>query len=134
MVSTGQHPNAEIVHRFIDAQQRGDAGALMEILADDIVWHVPGRNLLSRDYIGKAEVAGFWARARELSSGTVRTELIDVLGGEAHAVALVRVFAEREGRSLNGQFQAFTYRIEYGKIAEFWFMVEDRYAVDAFWS
>ena len=128
------HPNAEIVRRFHDAQQRADAVALMDLLADDVVWHVPGRNLLSRDYVGRAEVATFWARARELSGGTVRTELIDVLGGDTFGVALVRVFAEREGKSLGGQFQAFTYRIDNGKVAEFWFMVEDRYAVDAFWS
>ena len=131
---TSQHPNAELVRRFHEAQQHGDAVALMDMLADDIVWHVPGRNLLSRDYNGKAEVAGFWARARELSGGTVRTELIDVLGGDEFGIALVSVFAEREGKSLGGQFQAFTYRIVHGKIAEFWFMVEDRYAVDAFWS
>ena len=60
--------------------------------------------------------------------------MIDVAGSETHGIALVRVFAEREGKSLGGQFQAFTYRIKNGKIAEFWFLVEDRYAVDAFWS
>jgi hypothetical protein len=64
----------------------------------------------------------------------VRTELIEVLDGDDYAIALVRVHGERVGRSLGGQFQAFTFRIEGGKIAEFWFMVEDRYAVDAFWS
>ena len=133
MASRG-HPNAELVRRFHDAQQRGDVAVLMDTLADDVVWHVPGRNLISRDYRGKAEIAGFWARARELSGGTVRTELIDILGGDGFGIALVRVFAEREGKSLGGQFQAFTYRIVNEKVAEFWFMVEDRYAVDAFWS
>ena len=133
-MASGGHPNAELVRRFHDAQQLGDAAALMDMLADDIVWHVPGRNLLSRDYHGKAEVAGFWARARELSGGTVRTELIDVLGGEEFGIVLVRVFAERGGERLGGQFQAFTYRIQDGRVAEFWFMVQDRYAVDAFWS
>jgi ketosteroid isomerase-like protein len=126
--------NSEIIRRFQDAQLRGDAGTIMELLADDIVWHVPGRNLLSRDYKGKAEVAGFFGRVRELSGGTVRTEVIDVLDSETYGIALVRVFAEREGKSLGGQFQAFTYRVTNGKIAEFWFLVEDRYAVDAFWS
>jgi len=126
--------NAELVRRFSDAQQRSDPAVLMDLLADDVVWHVPGRNLLSRDYVGKAEVAVFWGRARELSGGTVRIELIEVLGGDTFGIALVRVFGEREGRSLGGQFQAFTYRIDNGKIAEFWFMVQDRYAVDAFWS
>ena len=133
-MTSGGHANADLVRRLHEAQQRGDVAALMDMLADDIVWHVPGRNLLSRDYNGKAEVAGFWARARELSGGTVRTELIDVLVGDQFGIALVRVFAEREGRILGGQFQAFTYRIQNGKVAEFWFMVEDSYAVDAFWS
>jgi len=128
------HPNEELVRRFLDAQQRGDATVLVELLADDVVWHVPGRNLLSRDYVGKGEVIGFWGRARELSSGTVRSEIIDVMGGDNFSVAIVRVFAEREGKSLNGSLQAWTYRIHAGKIAEFWFLVEDRYAVDAFWS
>ena len=126
--------NADLLRRFLDAQSRGDAALLNELLADDIVWHVPGRNLLSRDYAGKTEVFEFFGRARELSSGTVRTEVIDVMGGETYAVAIVRVFAEREGRSLGGSLQAWTCRIEGGKIAESWFLVEDRYAVDAFWS
>jgi len=134
VVSARRNQNVEIVRRFTEAQQRGDVAALMDTLADDVVWHVPGRNLLSRDYNGKAEVAGFWARARELSGDTVRTELIDVLGGGGFGIALARVFAEREGKSLGGQFQAFTYRIQDGRVAEFWFLVQDRYAVDAFWS
>ncbi len=126
--------NAKLVALFHGAQQQGDAETVLGLLADDVVWHVPGRNLLSRDYVGKAEVAQFFASARELSGGTVRAELIDVLDSDGFAVALVRVYAERLGRSLGGQFQAFTYRIKNGKIAEFWFMVEDRYAVDEFWS
>ncbi|HEV8573645.1 MAG TPA: nuclear transport factor 2 family protein [Dehalococcoidia bacterium] len=127
-------PNEELIRSFLDAQQRGDAAVLVELLADDIVWHVPGRNLLSRDYRGSTEVFGFFARARELSGGTVRIEPIEILAGDQHAVALVRVHAEREGRELRGELQAFTFRIHDGKIAEFWFLVEDRYAVDAFWS
>ena len=128
------HPNAELIRRFLEAQGKGDASALNDLLADNVVWHVPGRNLLSRDYHRKAEVFGFFARARELSGGTVRIEPIEVFAGDQHAVALVRVYAEREGRKLDGELQAFTFRTDGGKIAEFWFLVEDRYAVDAFWS
>lgn len=124
----------DIVRQFHDAQKRGDGAAVLALLADDVVWHVPGKNVLSRDYTGKAAVVGFFGRVRELSGGTIRTELIDVLGGATFGIALVRVFAEREGRRLDGEFQAFTYRLEGGRIAEFWFLVEDRYAVDAFWS
>jgi ketosteroid isomerase-like protein len=128
------HPNEQLIRTFLDAQQRGDATLLINLLADDVVWHVPGRNLLSRDYTGKTEVIGFWGRARELSSRTVRSEIIEVMGGDNFGVAIVRVFAEREGRSLGGSLQAWAYRLDDGKIAEFSFLVEDRYAVDAFWS
>ena len=100
------HPNEELVRRFHGAQQRGDAAVLVDLLADDVVWHVPGRNLLSRNYVGKSEVIGFWGRVRELSSGTVRTELIDVMGGEHFGVAILRVYAERGGKSLSGSLQA----------------------------
>ena len=131
---TKMHSNEQLVRTFLDAQQRGNAALLTNLLSDDIVWHVPGRNLLSRDYTGKTEVFGFFGRARELSGGTVRIEPIEILAGDQHAVALVRVHAEREGRKLDGELQAFTFRIDGGKIAEFWFLVEDRYAVDAFWS
>ncbi len=128
------HPNETLLRDWFEAQAKRDVSALQTALADDVVWHVPGRNLLSRDYRGKAEVFGFFARARELSGGTVRVEPIEVLPGDGHAIALVRVHAEREGRKLDGELQAFTFRIEGGRIAEFWFLVEDRYAVDAFWS
>ncbi len=130
----GTHPSAELIRRFHDAQGRADAAAVLELLAGDVIWHVPGRNLLSRDYNGKGEVAGFFLKVRELSGGTIRTDLIDVLVSESFAVALVRVFAQRNGKSLDGEFQGFTYRVKNGKIAEFWFLVEDRYAVDAFWA
>lgn len=126
--------NRQIVTGWMAAQARGDADAIRAALAGDVVWHVPGKNLLSRDYHGPDEVLGFLARVRELSGGTARPQLIDVLSSEGYAVVLVRMFAEREGRKLDGSFQAWAYRIEGGKIAEFWFLVEDRYQVDAFWS
>jgi len=126
--------NKELLEDWFAGQARTDIPAMQDMLAEDVVWHVPGRNLLSRDYHGKAEVFGFFARARELSGGTVRIEPIEIFAGDQHAVALVRVHAEREGRKLDGELQAFTFRVEGGRIAEFWFLVEDRYAVDAFWS
>jgi ketosteroid isomerase-like protein len=126
--------NRQLVIGMMSAQARGDIEAVRAALSDGIVWHVPGKNLLSRDYHGPSEALGFLARVRELSNGSARPQLVDVLAGEGHVVVLVRMYAEREGRKLDGSFQAWAYRIEDGKIAEIWFLVEDRYQVDAFWS
>jgi len=128
------HVNEELVRGWFVAQARGDEAAVRAALADDVVWHVPGRSPLSADYSGPDEVLAFLARPRELSNGTVRPQILDVMAGDDHAIALVRVHAEREGKKLDGSLQAWTFRIVEGRIAEFWFLVEDRYEVDAFWS
>ncbi len=126
--------NKQLILNWMAAQGRGDIDAIRAALADDIVWHVPGKNLLSRDYRGPDEALGFLAHVRELSGGTARPQLVDVLASENYVTVLVRMYAEREGRKLDGSFQAWAYRISRGKIAEIWFLVEDRYEVDAFWS
>ena len=128
------HVNEELVRRWFVAQAGGDQAAVREALADDIVWHVPGRSPLSGDYRGPDEVLSFLARPRELSDGTVRPQILDVMAGDDYAIALVRVHAEREGKKLDGSLQAWAFRIAGDRIAEFWFLVEDRYQVDAFWS
>jgi uncharacterized protein len=133
-LTTMTHPNEELIGRWFLSQARADPEAVHALLADDVVWHVPGRNLVSKDYRGPDEVIGFLTRVRELSGGSARPQLLSVLANDAYTVALVRMFAEREGRKLDGSFQAWAYRIAGGKIAEFWFLVEDRYQVDAFWS
>jgi ketosteroid isomerase-like protein len=125
--------NKELIGRWFAAQASGDVAAIRAVLSDDVVWHVPGRNLLSRDYHGPDEVVGFLTRVRDLSGGTARPQPVETLVGDGYVVTLVRMFAEREGRKLDGAFQAWAYRIAAGRIAEFWFLVEDRYEVDAFW-
>jgi len=128
------HPNEALIRDWFAAQARADEAALRALMADDIVWRVPGRSPLSKDYAGPDEVLGFFARTRGLSNGTVRPQILDLMATDTYAIALVRVFAERPGKKLDGSLQAWTFRIAGGRIAEFWFLVEDRYAVDAFWS
>ncbi len=87
------HPNEELIGRWFLSQARGDPEAVRALLADDVVWHVPGRNLVSGDYRGPNEVIGFLARVRELSGGSARPPLLGVLANDTYAVALVRMFA-----------------------------------------
>jgi ketosteroid isomerase-like protein len=125
---------ADVVSAWLAAVARGDEEALRNLIADDVVWHVPGRSPLSADYHGPDETLAFLARPRELSGGTVRPQLLSLMSAGDYAIALVRVHAERPGKKLDGSLQAWTFRIADGRIAEFWFLVEDRYAVDVFWS
>jgi hypothetical protein len=64
------------------------------------VWHLAGTGLLAGDYEGVAQVMGLLGKISELSGGTVRPELHDVLASADHTVALSTIRAERAGKQL----------------------------------
>src|SRR6202453_593459 len=78
---------------------RADLGALQsQFLAEDVVWHVPGRGPLAGDYQGIAEVIALFSKIAELSGGTARFTLHDVLANGNHMISLATVTAERAGK------------------------------------
>lgn len=49
-----EHSNVDLLRRGYDAFGKGDMDTLRDLLAENIVWHVPGSNILSGDYEGRA--------------------------------------------------------------------------------
>jgi uncharacterized protein len=127
------HPNEDLIRSGYDAFGKGDMAALRGLFADDIRWHFPGRNQLAGDYSGIDEVLGWLGRNLELSGGTLRVEPHDILANDEHAVALVRVTARREGRTLD-QNSVQLFHVSGGKATEVWITPTDEYASDEFWS
>jgi len=128
------HPNAELVRKGLKAFANRDMGTVGQLFADDIVWHVPGNNPLSGTYKGKDEVFGFFARLGELSGGSFKLDVHDVVGNDEHVVALVRVSGSRpDGRTLEMPV-AQVFHVRDGKVVEFWGTAEDQAKADAFWS
>jgi ketosteroid isomerase-like protein len=127
------HPNEELIRRGYDAFMAGDMDTLNEFFADNIVWHAPGRNQLSGDHRGKEQVFAVFAKLGELTGGTFRLEIHDVLADDEHAVVLARSMAERGGKRLDDNgVQVF--HIQDGKITEQWLHPGDTYAGDEFFS
>jgi uncharacterized protein len=127
------HPNEDLLRRGYEAFSTGDVQALDQLFADDIVWHVPGRSQLSGDYRGKPAVFTLFGRFAELSGGTLKVELHDVLANDEHALGLVKATGEREGRTLDDN-GVNVFHIQDGKATEVWFHPGDGYAVDEFWG
>jgi len=128
------HPNEDLVREGFAAFGRGDIDALRDrYFAGDIRWHVPGRGPVAGDYEGVAQVVEFFGRLVELSGGTLRLELHDVLANDEHAVALYTVRAEREGRRLEDN-TVNTFHMRDGRVTEVWTNTTDLYATDEFWS
>ena len=74
------HPNEDLVRGGFEAFGRGDLDALRrEYFAEDIRWHIPVRGQLAGDYEGVGQVLELFGRAFELTSGTLRLDLHDVV-------------------------------------------------------
>jgi uncharacterized protein len=127
------HPNEELVRRGFDAFAKGDVDTLRELFDQDAVWHVPGRNQLSGDYRGMDTILGLFAKTAELSGGTFRIDLHDVVANDEHAVGIYVSRGEREGRTLEDRNVLVTH-IRNRKIAEAWLLNDDQYAADEFFS
>ncbi len=72
-------------------------------------------------------------RTGQLTNGTTRMWLHDVLANDAHAVALVNWSATYKGRAMEGREVA-VYHVRAGRITEAWFYPEDKSASDEFFS
>jgi uncharacterized protein len=125
--------NRKLIEEAYAAFARGDVPKAMAAMSDDILWHVPGRGPLSRDYRGHAEVLGFFQHFMELSGGTFKIEVDDVLARGDRVVALVTESAQRKGKRWSSP-QVHVWTLKGGKAAIFWQFQGDQQTEDEFWS
>src|SRR4051794_19930983 len=97
-----EHANVELLRKGYNAYSSGDIGVLNDLFAEDILWHVAGRSQLSGDYKGRDQVFSFFGKIMELSGGTSKIEVHDVLANDEHGVALVTGTATRNGTTFTG--------------------------------
>ncbi len=127
------HPNATLLRKGYGAFASGDMAVLTELFAEDVVWHVAGTNPISGVHRGREAVFAAFAKTVELSGGSFKIELHDVLANDEHAVALTRATGSRQGRQLSS-LDTDVYHMSNGKVTEFWSFAEDQRLTDEFWS
>ncbi len=131
-VSATAASNSALIRRLVEEFQRGDLAAVQSHFAPDAVWELPGRGTLAGEYRGPAEIVAFLARSFELSGGTLRLELLDVLGSDHGAAHVQRVTAENAGRSLDC-VEVLVHEVADGRILHTYHR-PDQYAIDAFFG
>src|SRR6516225_9704267 len=124
-----EHPNVAPIRDMFAAFAKGDLAALYDEFAEDLVWHEGGRNQISGDYRGRRAVLGLFCKAMEVTQGSFRVDLHDVLADDEHGVALVALSASRGGRSVNVN-AVDVMHLRDGKVVEVWTVPVDQYAFD----
>ncbi len=124
--------NGDLVRELYRAFADRDTQALEEIIAENAVWHVPGRSRLAGEHTGRAAVLAYFTGLSQRTGGTFRAEIIDVFATETRAVAWARATGERgPGMSYDGLF-CLVVSIDGDQICEGWVMHADTYAFDEF--
>jgi uncharacterized protein len=131
-----EHLNGSIVRRFFAAQAANDLVTLVEVLGEDVVWHLPrGGTRLSLDptVVGLGALAEMSARNSEASDGTFRFELEHVFAGDSYAAAITHNTATTSDRALDLQM-VIQFHVDDGKIVEVWESPDDIDAFTEFWQ
>ena len=134
--TTAEHPNGSIVRRFFAAHVTSDLATLIEILAEDVIWHLPrGRTRLSADptVVGLGALAEMSGRNVEASEGTFRFDVEHVFAGDTYAAVVTHNTAEAAGQSLDLRM-VIQFKILDEKIVEAWESPDDIDEFLNFWS
>jgi ketosteroid isomerase-like protein len=131
-MSQQEHPNAALVRQGYEALERGDVNWMQEHLADDIVWHVGGKNVMAGEYRGKDEVLNnFLGRQAQATGGPPNVTLEDIVANDRHVVAFgVAALDDPDGGSVSWKF-ANIFRLADGKAQEVWGLGDETSESDA---
>jgi ketosteroid isomerase-like protein len=128
------HPNARRVQEALDAFASGDLDRFMSMFAEDGVFRVAGDNIISGTYRGQQEVRDYFIRLGEVTGGSMRIRLDDLVADDHHAVMFIHVTTDRNGKTLEAEAaEAFRFD-DQGKISESWFLYDDQVAYNAFYQ
>ena len=111
--------NIELIRRGYEAFQKGDLAAFDDILADDCVWHVPGKSQVAGDKKGRQATVEYYGQLGELTGGNITVELHDVLANAEHVAGLHRTSAQRGGKSYETT-EVIVFHVEGGRVTEAW--------------
>jgi uncharacterized protein len=124
-----EHPNVARIRDGYAAFAKGDFAALNDLFAEDVLWHVDGRNQLAGDYSGRDAVFEFFRKLMEVTEGSFQVDVHAVLADDEHGVAMVITTASRSGKSIEIK-DVHVMHMRDGRILEYWNASTDEYAFD----
>jgi uncharacterized protein len=124
-----EHQNAALIRAGYEAFAAGDLATVSELFAENIAWHSPGRSALAGDVQGKDAVLARFGTLAELTQGTFRQEIHDIVANDEHVVVMVRSSWAQphpyEGPGVH------VWHVSGGKATEAWVLDVDAVAADA---
>ncbi len=116
-----EHPNTLAYLRTVEAFRERDFDTIASLIAEDVVWHLPGEHPLAGDWEGRDRLFQLLAKLGPLGF-TIREH--DVFADDDHVCALSYIGARRDGLEVETRVvSVFHYRD--GRQTERWFYPDD---------
>ena len=123
----------EFARRQSAMYRGGDAGAVRELLAPDVVWHVPGVSAIAGDHRGRDAVMDYFERRRAIAGGAMAIVAGERLVSGDVVIQLADGEVERDGERLRWR-TAGVYRLDGERVAEAWLIPLELAEFEAVWK
>ena len=124
---------AELHRRQAEMYAGGPVEPVAELLAEEIVWRVPGGSPIAGEYRGVDAVLAYFRRRRELAGATMKMHPREVLADGEAVVQLVEGTARLSGEEVSWRTVG-VYRVEGGRVREVWLVPFDLDWFDRIWA
>jgi ketosteroid isomerase-like protein len=127
----GATENSARIRAGYEAFNRGDVEALIDLFAEDMVWHFPGSSKLAGEHVGRDACLALLGAYGEAAGGTLQATPVDVMASDERVTGWANDTASARDRTLDiNSVVVFTMRD--GKVVEARHFVDDQAALDAF--
>ena len=125
--------NKRLLQRVFDELARGNSGALIEVLADDVEWHVTGTTKFSRTYRGKASLMNDLLAPlfSQLAEQFVMVGERFITDGDHVVVEARGKVTTKTGKPYNNKY-CWVFRVEDGRVKEITEYMDTQLVVDTF--
>ena len=128
-----KHPNATLLEKLYQDFSKGDLQAVLAACGDQITFQVPGKSKLAGKYTKANFGQDFAMKLHELSHGTLKMEVHDILASDLHAAVLATDRLIREGKTIELR-TVHVWRFQAGTPIAWYEYPRDLYQFDAVWS
>jgi ketosteroid isomerase-like protein len=123
-----KHPHFVALEKLYSEFLKG-----LEGCSEQVTFQVPGRSKLAGKYTRATFVPEFVTRIRELSGGTFKLSVHDILASDLHATVLASYQLVRDGKPVELR-TVHVWRFENGKPLAGYEYPRDLYQYDLIWS
>jgi len=127
------HPNTVVIEKIYADFAKGDMAAVLAACSEKVTFQLSGKSELAGKYDKSTFVSGFVEKMMELSGGTLKSDVHEVMASDRHAVVLLTEHLTRKGKPIEYRV-VHVWRIENGQPVAWYKYLRDQYQFDDIWS